>query len=782
MANVLGAPTEGLGQNITFAPQDVGAQALDLGIQQGAVQTGIRGGPAGIGGTQVSGVQGQAYSSPVLDTLLGLAGKAAQARIKEKKTEAYVAGMQRAANGEAIAEIAKDQPWYATMFGDTDVVEGARWYASHTVAQETASAFDEDMQNLRRLGPDGARTEMTARIQERLTGDAQTDAAILQSMTQVMPGIFKRHAKEHAGFLNEEAATAMSASVQAAGRRLQVVAKNRAPSPDMPGYSQKELETTLAQFYASQAKPPGMTDKTYNDIKVNSLEHMARQGNFHAISALEAGGWVDAALPMEERDKFRAVVAREQEKAKTKWGAANTEQIARIETWAAEPSVGQDSYFIKAEIDKLKRKMDEETGIDSGYFSPEREAALLARSAVGIYQAKEREHNRAIAAGEKAAKDGDDAAKAGAIDTAVRQAIVDRSIPQLLANPSVSPSHVDNTVFKVLFQEGMDAPQRAKVMAALGRDNGYSSTQITRHHESQISSSLGSADSSTGVVPDAFMGAYRDYKELRAYGPEAAAQAYGKYAIRLESLYRMEQANIPIQSGFMTFLQADEKRAKLPEKDLKVAMATAAHTLRPKLMGLYTGEIHPSSLMQLRGLIEDPVARWHASTGMPIEDAAKVTMRSPATANVEMVGPYLIHGSPTTTKLSKYLTSTDGPNKQGARPQDKWQDDVEAAIEEKLYGSDGKYGALLGPTGYITVRQLPDSKGGVPNIEIRAITADTGHRVARLSGDEVFAWADKYYAKQPNGQPARKTGPTPQQTARDAERAAYERMRQQLTK
>ena len=29
MANVLGAPTEGLGQNITFAPQDVGAQALD---------------------------------------------------------------------------------------------------------------------------------------------------------------------------------------------------------------------------------------------------------------------------------------------------------------------------------------------------------------------------------------------------------------------------------------------------------------------------------------------------------------------------------------------------------------------------------------------------------------------------------------------------------------------------------------------------------------------------------------------------------------------------------
>jgi hypothetical protein len=68
----------------------------------------------------------------------------------------------------------------------------------------------------------------------------------------------------------------------------------------------------------------------------------------------------------------------------------------------------------------------------------------------------------------------------------------------------------------------------------------------------------------------------------------------------------------------------------------------------------------------------------------------------------------------------------------------------------------------------------------VPNLIIQVITSDTGVRTATLSGDEVFAMADKYRAKQTTA--PKPTGPTPQQTARSAEAAAYERMRQQLNK
>ena len=573
-----------------------------------------------------------------------------------------------------------------------------------------------------------------------------------------MPGVFKRHTKEHAGFLNEEAATAMSASVQAAGRRLQVVAKNRAPSPDMPGYSQQELETTLAQFYSSQAKPPGMTDKTYTDIKVNSLEHMARQGNFHAIQALEAGGWVDAALSMEDRDKFRGVVAREQDKARIKWGAANTEQIARIEVWAAEPEEKRDTYFLKGEIDKLKTKMDSELGIESGYFSPERETALLARSAVGIIQAKEKEHERALAAAERQAKAGDTAAEEAAIEMSIRQAIVDRSIPQLLANPKMSRDRLDNVAFKILFKENMNAQQRAATMAQLGRENGYSSPLIKQHFERTVSSALGAADASSGVMPDAFLGAYREYKELRAYGPETAAQAYGKYATRLESLYLDEQANIPVQQGYFSFLQADEKRAKLPAKDLQKAVSTAAATLRPGVFGLYTKELHPSAARQLALSVEDPAARWVGSVhGASIEDAVKVSLKSPAARNLEVIGQYIIHGSDQTTKLRQYMTGTDGPNGRGALPTDKWEDVFDDAVDEVVNGKDGRYGALLDQKAHIVMRQLPD-KNGVPHIRIDALTSDGDLRVATLSGNDVFTLAqakrDKLKAagKAPSGE------------------------------
>lgn len=741
MANVLGAPTEGLGQNITFAPQEVGAQSLDLTTSQGAVQTGMRGGPSGVGGTQVHGVQAEPYSNPVVDTLIGLAGKAVQAKVKEKKTEAYVAGMQRAANGEAISEIAKDQPWYATMFGDTDVVEGARWYTGHAVAQETASSFDEDMHNLRRLSPDEARSTMSARIQERLTGDAATDATILQSMTQVMPGIFKRHTKEHAGFLNEEAATAMSASVQAAGRRLQVVAKNRAPSHDLPGYSDAELAQTLSQFYTSQAKPAGMTDKTYVDVKVNALEHMARQGNFHAISALEAGGWVDAALPVEERDKFRAVVAREQEKAKTKWGADNTEQIARIETWAAKSEGGKDSFFIKNEITKLNRAMSEQTGIELGYFSPEREAALMSRSAVGILQAKEREHEKALVAAEKAGKAGDDAAKEATIETAVRQAIVDRSLPQLQTKKGITSDVIDGVTFQVLFNENKDPKQRASTIAQLSQQNGYSSPLVKKHFERTISSALGATDAASGVMPDAFLGAYREYKELRAYGPEVAADTYGKYGARLEGLYKDEQANIPLQQGFISFLRADEQRAKLNPDDLKKAVSSAAKVLRPGIFGLYTKELHPSAARQLAVSIEDPAARWMGSVnGASLDDAVKVSLKSQAARNLEVAGQYIIHGSDNTTKFRTYLTSTDGPNGKGALPTDKWEDVFEDAIDEAVNGKAGKYGALFDEKAHIVIRQLPD-KAGVPQLNIMALGGDGTYGTAIVSGDDIFKLA-----------------------------------------
>ena len=188
------------------------------------------------------------------------------------------------------------------------------------------------------------------------------------------------------------------------------------------------------------------------------------------------------------------------------------------------------------------------------------------------------------------------------------------------------------------------------------------------------------------------------------------------------------------------------------------AVNSGVVTLRPGVFGLYTKELHPSAARQLALSIEDPAARWVGSVhGASLEEAVKVSLKSPAARNLEVVGQYIIHGSDQTTKFRQYLTGTDGPNGRGAMPTDKWEDVFDDAVDEVVNGKDGRYGALLDQKAHIVMRQLPD-KNGVPHIRIDALTSDGDLRVATLSGDDVFTLAQakrdkmKTAGKTPSGE------------------------------
>jgi hypothetical protein len=126
--NSLGAPTEGLGQNVTFAYNTGrGPGQLEIG-DPGRIRAGVIGGDTvGAGATRAQGVQDR-NANATLDVLMKVGESIMAPMLKQKKTEAYVAGMQRAMQGEAVTEIATEQPWYSKIFGDSDVVEGARAY------------------------------------------------------------------------------------------------------------------------------------------------------------------------------------------------------------------------------------------------------------------------------------------------------------------------------------------------------------------------------------------------------------------------------------------------------------------------------------------------------------------------------------------------------------------------------------------------------------------------------------------------------------------------------
>ena len=223
--NTLGAPTEGLGQTVTFGfkPTD---KVSDVGVQRGRIRAGAQGGSGGGSLPQAHAVQFE--QDPTVELLLRVGQGIVDSGIKEARTKAYVTGMQRAMTGEAVDDIARDQPAWSKVFGDSDAVEGARAYSTEATVQKTLLSIESDMPNLRRMDSAGANEFFTKSVQAAMTGHAATDNAIISALQRSMPAVMKRHASEHYAFMQVEATRAESEAIHAGADRLQMAGQQLA--------------------------------------------------------------------------------------------------------------------------------------------------------------------------------------------------------------------------------------------------------------------------------------------------------------------------------------------------------------------------------------------------------------------------------------------------------------------------------------------------------------------------------------------------------------------------
>ncbi|RPA32810.1 hypothetical protein EGC79_20400 [Shewanella vesiculosa] len=141
--NTLGAPTEGLGQTVTFtASGGVGVPQLQI-PDRGAVRMGTQGGAPTSSG-QARQVQA-AQPDPTMAALMKLGGNLLAPAVKREQETQFMQGMQRAAEGEAVKEIVDEQPWYSKVFGATSLVDGARTYTAAAKAASIATDLDSRM-------------------------------------------------------------------------------------------------------------------------------------------------------------------------------------------------------------------------------------------------------------------------------------------------------------------------------------------------------------------------------------------------------------------------------------------------------------------------------------------------------------------------------------------------------------------------------------------------------------------------------------------------------------
>ena len=278
--NTLGAPTEGLGQTVTFAAGGVGVPQAQA-EQRGALRAGITG--------QANQMTSRAMMVPEVQpdatftALAKLGGDLLAPHIKAERDASFMRGAQQAASQQAITEIVDEQPWYSKLFGTTSLVDGARAYSSVKAANDISNSIEQDMPNIRRMTDEQFTEHTNKLLNSRLTGDQATDMMIQQQTFSMLPHIMKARTKANIAYKGEVLTQSISEAAGGAAEALGL-----ADQLIRQGDGTKEEADTipLVAKLAEVMQRPETIDKAHFDKTLtDQFVKQIRGGNF-ALSDL----------------------------------------------------------------------------------------------------------------------------------------------------------------------------------------------------------------------------------------------------------------------------------------------------------------------------------------------------------------------------------------------------------------------------------------------------------------------------------------------------------------
>ena len=301
--NTLGAPTEGLGQTVTFAGGQGRAEPQVPVVQRQALRAGATGG----GATRSA----EALRTPdpvgngIFQTLTKLAGDVLKPQLEAERRLSFAKGMQQAAQRRAINEIVDEQPWYSKMFGSTSLVDGARAYSAAAKATDVATAIEDNMGELRKLSAN----EVSKYVADKMlsaakTGDATTDAMVLSQVSQTIPNVLKSQAKAHLVYRQEMFGKSIHDNSLASGAMLRALDANA--RKDGATVDPLDLQIAEINYTESLRRPSEMSKDAHDALIVSASEGMIANGNFKVYDVLEKSGKLEDLSPQHRYTLRRA--------------------------------------------------------------------------------------------------------------------------------------------------------------------------------------------------------------------------------------------------------------------------------------------------------------------------------------------------------------------------------------------------------------------------------------------------------------------------------------------
>jgi hypothetical protein len=720
--NTLGAPTEGLGQTVTFAfGTPGGVPQLSL-ADPGNIRTGVTGGPVNVGGTTPTGVSG-AKEDRTMEFISAIADPIVKAQMEKKKAEAFVVGMQRAAAGEAVADIAAEQPWYAKLYGDSDVVEGARVYASQTIAQTAAAEMEDQMPMLRELNPQQAQKFFIDSVNSKLTGHAATDASVMQSMSRVLPGVMRRQTKEHYGFLQENATKQETAAFRSGAKNLQ--AKAQALGDDYR--TSDEFKTDTQMFLESVMPAQGRDLDSYKKSMTGNLRTWAQEGSFHALNAVKDSGFFEVLDP----DQVVAVEkAWEQGEAnlRNKYSFDWNDKLTSIRMASDNPVVGSTPRDIAKEVDGLNNQYSLKTGSRQGLITPEMRTALISGSARQIQSEIEKQANRSAAAAAKLDTEGKKAEAEAMKTNEIMNAFSNGNLAILNTNPGYGKTEIDSRVFNPW--KSMTPANQVKALVANDTQGGtYIIEPVQRVFEASVNAVLNS-ETFTPQAQETFA----RYKMLREANPHTAAAYYGEHAKRLEGLYNDIQMGMAPEGAFRARFTGPAARADFTKDQMAQSLKVIGEN-QNWFMRLFTGtqKMGPGQQRRIANEISEETKQWYGQNG-DMKLATELALKAAKRNGLEVMGGFAWKNDKNQQSLESFLMKAHPTIESAALGTDKINEEFYHTVNDKLYG---KSGVLTDTASDVGIFRMAD-KAGVPQFRVQAVSSDGTITDTTVSGTDVF--------------------------------------------
>lgn len=327
---------------------------------------------AGVPTTDFAGIAQTGMKT--LEAVNKLAEGALKPYVERMEKQQYYEGMSKVAQGQALQQIEKDDPWYMNIFGPSATVRGAQAMTATTALQQAETEFMGNMESLRQQSPDAVRKFLVNQAATMgNTGDPLVDATVQAKLAESWGPMLKTHMREHLAWQQTDMMDKQTNQNLSIGNGL--TAQRKAAST---GWDPTEQETAYANAVAASSPAPGQTRDSWNRGMTQSLVANLRNGNFDYYNAVKASplwGQLDVKVREQIEDSMPQYVAKDAQQNPATTTITNN--IAGFEFNLAHGATGiTTEHELDAHIDGYNEQFKSRTGASEPFINNTKRAAL----------------------------------------------------------------------------------------------------------------------------------------------------------------------------------------------------------------------------------------------------------------------------------------------------------------------------------------------------------------------------------------------------------------------